>query len=105
MEAIVGRKGDPWVGKIRWKRTRLPTPVFLGFPGGSAGNESACSAGGLGSIPGLGRPPGGGKGYPLQYSGLENSMGCMVHGVATSRTGLSDFHCKYLTHLLKSFGG
>ena len=52
----------PWVGKIRWRRDRLPTPVFLGFPGGSAGKESACNVGDLGSIPGLGRPPGGGQG-------------------------------------------
>ena len=66
--------------------------VFLGgFPGGSAGKESACSAGDLGSIPGLGRSPGKGKGYRLQYSGLENSMDT-VHGVAKSRTRLSDFH-------------
>ena len=47
---------------------------FLGFPCGSAGKESACSVGDLGSIPGLGRSLGEGKGYPLQYSGLENSM-------------------------------
>jgi len=46
----------------------------LGFPGGSAGKESACNAGDLSLIPGLGRSPGEGKGYPLQYSGLENSM-------------------------------
>ena len=52
----------------------LPTPVFLGFPCGSAGKESACSVGDLGSIPGLGKSPGEGKGYPLQYSGLENSI-------------------------------
>ena len=52
------------VGKIRWRRERLPTPVFLGSPGGSAGKESACNAGDLGSIPGLGRSPGEGKGYP-----------------------------------------
>ena len=58
-----------------------PTPVFLGFPGGSAGKESACNVGDLGSIPGLGRSPGEGKGYPFQYSGLENSMDCIVHGV------------------------
>ena len=62
----------------------------MGFPGGSAGKESACSVGDLGLIPGLGRSPGEGNGYPLQYSGLENSMDCIVHGVAKSRT-LSDF--------------
>ena len=63
-----------------------------GFPGGSAGKESACSVGDLGLIPGLGRSPGEGKGYPLQYSGLENSMDCIVHGIAKSQTQLSDFH-------------
>ena len=52
----------------------LPTPVFLGFACGSAGKESTCNVGDLGSIPGLGRSPGEGKGYPLQYSGLKNSM-------------------------------
>ena len=62
-----------------------------GFPGGSAGKESACKVGDLGLIPGLGRSPGEGKGYLLQYSGLENSMDCIVHGVAKSRTRLSDF--------------
>ena len=70
---------DSWVRKIRWRRDRLPTPVFLSFPCGSAGKESACNAGDLGSIPGLGRSPGEGKGYPLQYSGLENSMDYIVH--------------------------
>ena len=54
--------------------------------------ESACKAGDPGSIPGLGRCPGEGKGYPLQYSGLENSTDCMVCGVAKSRTRLSYFH-------------
>ena len=63
-----------------------------GFPGGSADKESACSAGDLGSIPGLGRFPGEGKGYPLQYSSLENSMDCIAHGVAKSQTRLSDFN-------------
>ena len=53
---------------------------------GSAGKESAYNAGDMGSIPGLGRPPGEGKGYPLQYSGLENSMDCIVHGVTESWT-------------------
>ena len=83
---------NSWVGKIRWRRYTLPTPVFLGFPGGSAGKESARNAGGLGSVPGLGRSPGEGKGYPLQYSGLENPMGCTVHGVAKSRTRLSNLY-------------
>ena len=81
-----------WVEKIRWRRDRLPTPVFLRFPGGSAGKESAWNAGGLGSIPGLGRSPGEGNGYPLQYSGQENSMHYIVHGIAKSRTQLSNFH-------------
>ena len=63
--------------------------------GGSVGKESACSAGDLGSIPGLGRSPGEGKGYPLQYSDLENSKECIVHGVAKSWTQLSDFHFTY----------
>ena len=58
----------------------------LVFPGGSAGKESACSAADLGLIPGLGRSPGEGKGYPLQYSGLENSMDCILHGVTESCT-------------------
>ena len=65
---------------------RPPTPEFLGLPRGSAGKESACSAGDLGLISGLGRSPGEEKGYPLQYSGLENSMNSIVHGVAKSQT-------------------
>ena len=63
-----------WVGKICWRRDRLPTPGFLGFPCDSAGKDSTCNAGDLGSIPGLERSPGEEKGYPLQYSGLVNSM-------------------------------
>ena len=58
----------------------------VGFPGGSAGKESACNVEDLGSIPGLERSPGEGKGCPLQYSGLENSMDCIVHGVEKSQT-------------------
>ena len=88
---------NSWVGKIRWRRDRLPTTGFLGFPCGSAGKESTCNAGDLASIPGLGRSPGEGKGYPLQYSGLENSMDCIVHGVAKSRTRLSDFHNSHIS--------
>ena len=80
------------VGKIPWRRVRLPPPVFLGFPGGSAGKESAHNAGDLGLIPGLGRSLGEGKGYPLQYSGLENSTDCVFYGVAKSRTRMSGFH-------------
>ena len=73
----------------------LTFTVYFGyacFPCGSAGKESTCSAGDLGSIPGLGRSPEEGKGYPLQYSGLENAMDYIVHGVAKSRTQLRDFH-------------
>ena len=62
------------------------------FPCDSDGKEFTCSAGDLGLIPELGRSPGEGKGYPVQYSGLENSMDCIVHGVAKSQTPLSDFH-------------
>ena len=70
-----------------------PPPRFPGgFPGGSDSKESTCNVGDLGSIPGLGRSPGEGTGYPLQYSGLENSKDCIVHGVAKSQTRLSDFH-------------
>ena len=59
---------NSWVGKIRWRRYRLPTPVFLGFSCGSAGKESACNAGDPGSTPGLGRSTGEGIGYPCQCS-------------------------------------
>ena len=70
----------------------------MGFPGGSAGKESACNMGDVGSNPGLGRSLGEGKDYPLQYSCLENSMDCIVHGVTKSRTRLSDFHtCVYIS--------
>ena len=64
----------------------------VGSPCGSAGKESACSVGDLGLIPGLVRSPGEGKEYPLQYSGLENCMDCIVLGVTKSQTWLSDFH-------------
>ena len=59
---------------------------------GSAGKEPACNVGDVGSIPELGISPGEGKGYPLQYSGLENFMDCIVHGVAQSWTQPSDFY-------------
>ena len=65
------------------------------FPCGSAGKESACNAGDPVSIPGKIELNEEGKGYPLQYSGLENSTDCIVHGVAKSRTRLSDFHFRF----------
>ena len=71
----------------------------MGFPCSSAGEESACNAGDLGSVSELGRSPGGGKGYPLQYSGLENSMDCIVHGVAKSWTQLSDLHFNFFVYI------
>ena len=61
--------------------------ISKGFPCGLAGKESTCNVGDLVLIPGLGRR----EGYPLQYSGLENTMDCIVHGVVKSRTRLSDF--------------
>ena len=76
----------------------------MGFPCGSARKESACDAGDLGLIPGLGRSPGEGEGYPLQYSGLEDSMDSKVHGVAKSRIRLSDFHFTlFWEYLLRVF--
>ena len=74
-----------------WSDSAAAT-VFRVFPGGSAGKESSYSLGDLGSIPGLGRSPGEGKGYPLQYSSLDNSTDSIVNGVAKSQTGLSNFH-------------
>ena len=80
---------DFWVGKIPWRRDRLPTLVFLGLPFGSAGKESACNAGDL--VQSLGwKIPGEGNNYPLQFSGLENSMDHIVHGVTNSQTQLSN---------------
>ena len=93
--------GEAWwaaVHGVAQSRTRLKrlssssSSGFCGFPGGSAGKELACIAGDLGSTPGLGRSPGEGNGYPLQYSGLENSMDCIVHGVTKSLTRMSDLH-------------
>ena len=71
---------------------RMEERGFKSMSYGSAGKESACNAGDLGSIPGSGRSPGEEIGYPLQYSGLENSMDCLVHGVTKSWTQLSDSH-------------
>ena len=66
-----------WVMVLYTEVFHLPIPVFLGFPSGSAGKESACNAGDLGLIPGLGRFPGQGKGYPRWYSGLEKYTDCI----------------------------
>ena len=66
--------------------------LLTGFPGGSDYKESTCNVGDLGSVLGLGRSPGEGNSYSLQYSGLETSMDCIVDGVAKSWTRLSDFH-------------
>ena len=86
-----------------WKRPEtLPTHLYTrleihayictkGFLGSSGGTESACNAGNPSLIPRLGRSPGEGNGYPLQYSGLENSTDCIVYGVAKSQTQVSDF--------------
>ena len=79
-----GEDGDPRNEKV------ILTPQD--FPDNSAGKESSCHAGDLGLIPGLGRSPREGKGYPLQYSDMKNSMDCVVHGVTTSQTWLSNFH-------------
>ena len=86
---------DSWVRKFPWRRYRLPTPVFWGFPHGSDGKESTCNARDLGLIPGLGRSPGGGHGNPLQYSFQENPMDwgawrATFHGVTKSQTRLSN---------------
>ena len=71
-------------------KEEVGTGTPLGFPGGSFGEEYACNAGDLGLIPGLGRSPRESIGYPLQYSGLENSMDYIVHGVTESQTRLSE---------------
>ena len=81
-----------------WYNHTMKYYLAIGFPHSSVGKEFACNAGDPGSIPGLERSPGEGKSYPLQYSGLENSIDCIVHGVAKSQTRLSDF----LTHTLKN---
>ena len=82
------------VGRFFTNRAITVTLMYVqrrGFTGGSDGKESVCNVGDPGSIPGVGISPGEGDGYPLQYSGLENSMDCVVHGVAKSQTRLSNF--------------
>ena len=83
---------------LLFKGSPLPSPPFTPFPDSSVGKESTCNARDLDLIPGLGRSPGEGKGYPLQYSGLENSMDCISPRGCKSWTWLSNFHV--LTHSL-----
>ena len=92
---FLSEKGLPNIGRERTRinafvELELEVPcefmVFINFPGGCAGKESTCNTGDVDSIPGLGRCPGEGKGYPFQYSGLENPMDCIVLGVAKSQT-------------------
>ena len=96
---IVITQFHSWGGEICWRKDRQPTPVFLGFPCGSAGEESACNMGDLGFIPRLGRSSGEGEGYPTHYSGLENSMDYIILGVAKSWTRLRNFHFHYCLQL------
>ena len=85
-------------GKEHHTNTKLTIQLNMGLPCGSAGKESTCNVGDLGLIPELWRSPGEKKGYPLQYSGLENSMDCIVHRVTKSWTWLSDFHFHHCPH-------
>ena len=89
---------NSWVVKMHWRRDRYP----LHYSWASLVVqlvESTHNVRDLGLIPGLGRSSAERKGYPLQYSGPENSMDCVVHGVAKSRTRLSDFHfCMCIIH-------
>ena len=100
---------NSWVRKIPYRRDRIPTLVFLGFPGGSDGKESACNGGDLGLILGSQRSPGGGHGNPLQYSCLENPhrqrslAGYSPWGCKESDTSeqLSTAHNVYIIHKKK----
>ena len=98
---------DPWVESIscfgRYRPVGSPCQLYRKrlyscycFPGGPAGKESSCNVGDLGSIVALGRSPRGGQGYPLQYSGLEHSTHCIIHGATKSRTRLRDVHFQVL---------
>ena len=93
------------LGRFPWRRKgyplQYPGPSLLGFPDSSVGKEPTCNAGDAGLIPGSGRFPGEVIGYPLQYFGLENSMDCTtVHGIAQSRTQLSNFHFHFRASLM-----
>ena len=94
---------------VPYKYLKLWKKIYqLGFPGGSDSKESACDAGDLGLVPGLGRSPGEGNGNPLQYSCLENAMDrgawwAVVRGVTKSRTRLSSrhFHFQFINQNMK----
>ena len=100
----VGKPCKPLLQSIAWTHLYpilYKEPASPLFPGGSDGKEFARNVGDLGSISGLGRSTGERNGYPLKYSGLENSMDkgawyAIVHRVIKSQTGLSDFHCTEL---------
>ena len=96
---------DTWVEKILWRRDRLSSPASLGFPYGSAGKDSVSNVRDLDQIPGLGRSRGEGKGYTLQYFGLENFVDCIIFGVVKSWTGQSSFHfhfhCEDYQHVIQ----
>ena len=81
-----------FVGKVTSLLFNMLSRLVIGFPDNSVGKESACNEGDPGSVSGLGRSSGERKGYSLQYSGLENSMDCIGHGVTKSRTQLRDLH-------------
>ena len=106
---ITGDLGhDSWVSKILWRRDKLPTPVFLVFPSGSASKESTCNAGDLGSIPGSERSTGEGKGYPFQcfwcgeFHGLYSPRGCRVRHEWVAFT-FTFFHIQLLKVNVKLF--
>ena len=85
-----GKVGGDSTKILSWKN--MAPNERIQFPSASDGKESSCNEGDLGSIPRLGRSPGEGNSYPRQYSGLEDSTDCIVHGVTKSQTRLSNFH-------------
>ena len=84
--------------KSKQKKKAVLYSTIWGFPCGSAGKESACDVGDLGSIPGLGRSPGEGNGNVLQYSGLENSMDYIVHGISKRHNSATFTSLNYMPH-------
>ena len=98
-EKVASPRLTPAEQEVYWLHGTLAfSQPSWGFPDISVGEESACNVRDLGSIPGSGRSTGEGNRYPLQLSGLENSMDCMVCEVTNSQTRLSDFHFKNKDH-------